>query len=86
MDVRTLVLHVERLVLNGFAPEDRIALTSSLCRELVGTLSEPAAASRIGLRSDSTRVDLGVLSIPRDLKPEDVGAWMARAVTRGLSQ
>ena len=84
MDLTKLVVHVERMVLNGFQPWDREVLSDSLRRELVRRLGAGDAARQIAQLSDAARLDLARLHIPRALDPEDMGAWIARVIARGL--
>jgi hypothetical protein len=86
MDVKKVVFHVERLVLNGFQPQDRRLLAASLQTELNQRLSARDTVRQIAVHGDSARIDVAGLSIPRALKPEEVGAWVARAVVRGLDK
>jgi len=84
MDVKKLVFHVERLVMNGFQPQDRRLLAASLQTGLNQCLSGRDTIQQIALRGDSEHIDVAGLSIPRALRPEEVGEWIARAVVRGL--
>jgi len=54
-----IVIHVDRLVLSGFAPEDRAAIAAGLQQELARMLAAPGAAERLaGLGNLATlRID-----------------------------
>ena len=84
MEVKRLVLHVERLVLSGFHPQAREAMAEAFRGELGRQMAAPDIARQVATRNDSAHVRLGRLTIPPTLQPEQVGAWVARAIARGL--
>lgn len=84
MDVNRLVMHVERVVLNGFARQDEDAFREAFQTELarlLGRGNRLAAFSNLGR---TPRISIDGPRIPRNLKPEQTGAWVARAIARGL--
>jgi hypothetical protein len=85
MGVSRLVLRVEQLVLSGFDPRQRDAVVTAIRGELARQLAAPDLAGDIGLRGDTTTVHVGPLTLPRTLQPDQVGAWIARAIARGLT-
>jgi hypothetical protein len=84
MEMKRLVLHVERLVLNGFRPQDRDAMSEALREELGRQMAAPGLARDVAVRSDTAHVRVGPLTIPRTLRPDQAGAWIARVIARGL--
>ncbi|HKU91469.1 MAG TPA: hypothetical protein VJP84_16880 [Steroidobacteraceae bacterium] len=84
MDVKRLVLHVERVVLDGFKSRDRQSFAEALQLELQRHCNDPGLARALALRGGVSRLTLSGAGIPRSLKPEQVGAWVARVIARGL--
>ena len=79
-----LVLHVDRLVLNGFAPHERDALTASLRTELGRSLARPETARLLASRGDAARVAVPVVRVAAASKAARVGERVAHAIARGL--
>ena len=84
MEVKRLVLHVERLVLNGFRPQERDAMVEGLRGELARQMAAPDVTRGIALSNDTAHIRVGALAIPHTLRPEQVGTWIAQAIARGL--
>lgn len=76
-------LHIEELVLHGFAPEDQHRIGEAVERELESLLVEPGMPS---LNSDLEigDMDAGEIALARGARPEAIGAQVARAVYRGM--
>ncbi len=76
-------LHIEELVLHGFAPEDRYCIGEAVERELASLLKEQGMPS---LNSDLEIEDMnaGEIAIARGARPEATGAQIARAVYKGM--
>jgi hypothetical protein len=84
MDVKRLVLHVESVVLNGFKSQDRVAFAEALQSELERHCADPTAARALALRGGVSKLSLSGAVVPRSLKPEQIGAWVAHVIARGL--
>jgi hypothetical protein len=79
-------LHIEELVLHGFAPGDRHAIGDAVQHELTRLLAEQGIApSAVGSR-DRAHVDAGDFQVSPDAKAPAVGAQVARAVHGGLTR
>ena len=76
-------LHIEEIVLDGFAPGDRYRVGDALERGLSRLFTEhgtpPARGGYIG------RLDGGAFEIKPDSTPETTGTSVARAVYRSLN-
>lgn len=83
MVVKRVVVHIDRLVLNGFQRGDRSAIAAGLQSELGRLLSQPGAAERLGGIGNVERVRTGKIQVAPSAKPEATGASAARAITRG---
>lgn len=77
-------LHIEELVLLGFAPGDRYRIGAAVERELAWLLEQGEGLS-LAQSSEITFLDGGRFEVARDSKAETVGAQIARAVYGGLS-
>lgn len=84
MDMKRLVLHVERLVLNGFRPDEHAAFAESLRGELGRHLGQSEVASLLASRSNAARVVVPVLRVPAATKAARVGERVAHAIARGM--
>jgi hypothetical protein len=81
---RRVHLHVDRLVLRGFARADRDAIVRGLDAELVRLLSD--AAVNGGFEAGSSRAALppARFTVSPDAAPAQVGGAAARAVVDGV--
>lgn len=74
-------LHIEELVLYGFAPGDRHGIGEAVEQELTRLF-----ASELLTRHESVeRVDGGTFRVPSGAKPAAVGAQIAGAIHGGLN-
>jgi hypothetical protein len=77
-------LHIEELVLHGFAARDRQRIAAAVETELARLLSAEgkrgAFAKPVGLE----RLNAGVFEMKAGAKPQEAGTQIARAVFRGL--
>ncbi len=80
-------LHIEELVLDGFAPVDRERIGAAVVSELTRLFDEQDGASVLRDRtSDAGRVDAGAFELTPDTSAHEVGAQIARRVYHGLCQ
>ena len=83
-------LHVEELVLEGFAPAERHAVADAFERELSRLLSEHGLPDSHGLPDPHARgaeapsLDAGSVRLAPGTRPAAAGAQIARAVYGGL--
>jgi hypothetical protein len=87
MKPENVELHIEELVLRGFAPGDRYRIGEAVERELARLFTEeegvpPSLARRSGIE----RLDGGAFEVAHGLKPEAIGVQLAQAVFGGLSR
>jgi len=87
---RDATLHIEELVLHGFAPGDRYSIADAveqeLSRLLVEHFAEQGDSSRLSLNSEVARVDAGAFRVEPHAKPNSVGTQIAQAVHGGLTK
>ena len=80
-----IVVHIDRLVLCGYRPHDRLALGEALRCELADRLSTPQAARALATRAGADRVRLPAIAMPRHAGPARVGERLAGGIARGLT-
>lgn len=80
-------LHIEELVLHGFAPNDRYAIAEAVERELSRLLAADFAGDlphALATNSGRPRVDAGSFPLGLGAKADYVGAQIAGTVHGGL--
>lgn len=78
-------LHIEELVLHGFAARDRNRIAREVERELTRLISERKLPGSRENRAFE-RIDGGVFQVRAGAKPEAAGTQIAHAIYRGLQQ
>lgn len=85
-----LELHIEELVLHGFAQGDRYPIADAIERELSRLLTEQFREQGIpsSLRHDGehAHLDAGAFTLAPRSKPAHTGAQIAQAVHGGLTK
>ncbi len=84
MKPRRLSLHVDELVLHGFAGADRHRIGMAAERELTRLLAERGVPGSPRRGREMASIDAGTVALPPGASPWIVGAAIARAVYRGL--
>ena len=77
-------LHIEELVLRGFAPSNRHRIAESMQRELVRLLAGHGLPPGCDRNRESSRVDCGAFIARAIEKPESIGARIGQAVYGGM--
>lgn len=75
-----VVVHIDRLVLNGFCFEDRHAISAGLQQELSSLLAYPRAVQGLTRSGDVLRLKLGRIHVAHGTKPQRVGAQVAQGI------
>jgi hypothetical protein len=83
MDVN-VALHIEDLVLHGFAPGDRHAIAEGLRHELAHLLAEHGPPPTLAQGVDAPQISGLSFAVPEQAQPERVGAQIAQSVWGGL--
>jgi len=81
-----LELHIEELVLHGFAPEDRDRLGEALRQELTRLLAERGVPPSFTQRREVERLNAGVFAAAPGATPQVLGHQVARAIHGGLTR
>jgi hypothetical protein len=84
--MRPIDLHIEELVLDGFAPGDRHRIGAALERELTRLLTEHGAPASWAGGGGVPRLDGGTFDAKPGARPERVGTQIAQSVFRGMNR
>ncbi|MGH6611939.1 MAG: hypothetical protein ACRECQ_16975 [Burkholderiaceae bacterium] len=79
-------LHIEELVLHGFAPRDRSRIGEAVERELARLFAEHGTPPSLTQGSEVANLDGGAFEVEPGAKPKAIGAQVARTVYGGLFQ
>lgn len=79
-------LHIDRLILRGFRPEDARGVAAGMRDELARMLSEPNAAQRLTANGDVPRLRIGGVQIGKGAKPRQVGLTVAQGIGKGMKR
>jgi hypothetical protein len=77
-------LHIEELVLHGFAAADRYRIGEMVERELARLFAEEGIPATLAGGLEAPHLDAGAFHVAANSKAEAVGAEVARAVYGGL--
>jgi hypothetical protein len=84
MKPENVELHIEELVLRGFAPGDRYRIGDAMERELARLLAERGTPPSLARGSGIERLDGGAFEVAHGSKSEAVGVQVAQAIYGGL--
>ena len=73
-------LHIEELVLHGFAPGDRYRIGAAVERELARLFGDAGVPPSLMQSIDVGRLTGGAFQVAPDAKAETIGAQVAQAV------
>jgi hypothetical protein len=79
-------VHIDELVLHGFAPGDRHRIAGAVEIELARLMSEGGQLAFPKNPPDLGRINAGAFRVEAGAKPQAVGTEIARAVFRSLRQ
>jgi len=79
-----IVLHIDRLVLNGFRQEDRQRIAEGLQGEFCRLLETPAAAEQLASLRYLPRIRVDGVGLAQGAKPEQIGVSVASGIVRRL--
>jgi hypothetical protein len=84
--MKRVVVHIDRLVLTGFRPEDRYAIAQGLQAQLGSIFAEREALSGLNARGDVTRLQVGGVAIEQGSRPQRIGESVALGISRELQK
>jgi hypothetical protein len=76
-------LHIEELVLHGFAPGDRYSIGDAVQRELQRLFAEQGASPRLAQDGEVAHLDGGAFKMAHGAGAEVIGAQIAQALYGG---
>jgi hypothetical protein len=79
-------LHIEELVLEGFAPHERHRVAAAVEQHLAQLLAEHGATALLARGGEVARLDGGSFNVAPRAKPESAGEQIARAVYGGFER
>jgi len=79
-------LHIEELVLHGFAPGDRYRIADAVERELARLFAEQGVPPALAQEAEVAQLDAGAFKIAPGARGEAVGAQVAHTVYGGFSR
>ena len=79
-----MVVHIDRLVLKGFRPEDRHAIAAGLQQELGRVFADREAVSLLSGMGDVARLQVPGVTVGQGSSPQRVGENVARNIGRGI--
>jgi hypothetical protein len=85
MKPENVELHIEELVLRGFAPGDRYRIGEAMERELARLFDEGGVPLSLARESGIERLDGGAFEVAHGSKSEAIGVQVAQAIYGGLS-
>lgn len=81
---QSLEVHIEELVLRGFAPGDRYGIGDAVEIELARLFVEQGVPSSLGRGGEIERLDGGVFEVAQGSRAEAIGAQVAQPIYGGL--
>jgi hypothetical protein len=78
-------LHIDELVLQGFATEDRLSIGDAVQRELSRLIAESGLAELQGRPVEMEQIDAGRFQAAPGARAQSIGTQVAGAVYRGIS-
>jgi hypothetical protein len=77
-------LHIDELVLHGFAPRDRHRIAAAVRTELARLMAADAQANLLNSPLSLERINAGAFKVQPNAKPQAAGTQIARAVYRTM--
>ena len=77
-------LHIEELVLHGFAPGDRYHIGEAVERELQRLFAEHGAPPSLAQGGEMGRLDGGAFGAPAGSKADQIGGQVGKAIYGAL--
>jgi hypothetical protein len=81
-----VLVHIDRLVLTGFGPQDGQALASGLQQELARAFAAPGAARSVAAMASVPRLQLRSVSVERGATAQRVGQRVAQGIGQEVSR
>ncbi len=82
--MKRVVVHIDRLMLKGFRPEDRHAIASGLQEELGRVFGDRAAVPPLSTARDSSRPPVRVVPLEHGMVPQRIGVNVAHEIHKAM--
>ena len=82
----SIEVHIDELVLHGFAPSDRYAIREAVERQLAQWLVEQGVPSLLRVDRATDEIRGPTFNISQKTRPPAIGREIAQAVYRGFGQ
>lgn len=82
--MKRVILHIDRLVLNGFRPEDRHAIAEGLQQELGRVFADREVVSGSRDKGDVARLRVNGVHFELDSKPQQIGKSVAQGIAKEI--
>ena len=82
--MKRVIVHIDRLVLKGFCPEDRHAIATGLQQELGRVFADREAVSLLRALGDVSRLQVAGVPIEQGSKPQRVGENVAQGIGKEI--
>ena len=84
--MKRVVVHIDRLVLEGFRNADSHAIGEGMRGELARLLADPPVAKRLASLGHASSLHAGKVRLAQDAKPQRLGISTGRAIAKGISR
>ena len=82
--MKRVIVHIDRLVLKGFRPEDRHAIAAGLQQELGRVFADREAVSLLTARGNVSQLQVGGVPVEHGSKPQRVGESVALGIGKEI--
>jgi hypothetical protein len=82
----SIELHIDELVLEGFAPGDRYVIGDAVQQELAHVLAQRSVPMSLRSENATDEIKGQTFIVPHNAKPHAMGRRIARAVYQGFGQ
>lgn len=79
--MKRIVLHIDRLVLQGYRHEDKHAIAVGLQQELGRLFADVQSAQQLAAMGDISRLRVGNIRIAQHTKSQRVGSQVAQSIS-----
>lgn len=79
-------LHIDEIVLHGFAHRDRYTIQEAIQDELTRLIASSGIPSSLHGGNEAARLDAGTVTVQKGMPPDAIGRQVAHAVYQGLGQ
>lgn len=84
--MKRVVVHIDRMVLNGFRDADAHGIGEGMRGELARLLAEGGAGERLASLGHVSSLDAGKVRLAPDARPQRLGVSAGRAIVKGISR